>query len=97
MDKFRSAEKSAKDRRVGIWTDYTPPAPVGIPAANGKAGAAAAPEEIIRNFEGTVVRIWGADQLSVVEKGSETERRVQLSSVRGPRYVGVIPQLHRLI
>jgi staphylococcal nuclease domain-containing protein 1 len=43
-----------------------------------------------------VVRVWGSDQLSVVAKGDDQgrERRVQLASVRGPRYVLMIFYQH---
>jgi hypothetical protein len=56
--------------------------------ANGAAGGATVQEkEMVKAFDGIVTRVWGPDQLSVQERNSEdgSERRIQLSSVRGPR------------
>jgi staphylococcal nuclease domain-containing protein 1 len=36
-------------------------------------------------FDATVIRVWSGDQLSVVDKESGKERRLQLSSARGPK------------
>lgn len=87
LDRLRSAEKSAKEKRLGLWENYGPTKSANGGATGGAASAAsAAPSTTKGNtFEATVTRIWGSDQLSVVAKGSETERRVQLASVRGPR------------
>ena len=79
--------------------------PVAAGASNGGGGKSAAAaahaqaqeKEIVRNFEGVVTRIWGADQISVLEQGENAiERRIQLSSVRGPRFVLSHPS-HRFI
>lgn len=94
LDTLRSAENSAKGKRLAIWENEPVPAAPG--ASNGGAktaggpssGAPAQEKEQIKNFEGVVTRVWGADQISVQEKGEEgQERRIQFSSVRGPRYV----------
>ncbi|RSH91298.1 hypothetical protein EHS25_009597 [Saitozyma podzolica] len=83
LDRLRAAEKSAKDKRLGLWEGY------GASAAKGDAtnGHAAATTTKGSSFDATVVRVWGSDQLSVVAKGDDQgrERRVQLASVRGPR------------
>lgn len=85
LDRLRAAEKSAKDKRLGLWEGY------GASATKGDAtnGHAAATTTKGSSFDATVVRVWGSDQLSVVAKGDDQgrERRVQLASVRGPRYV----------
>lgn len=93
MDRLRAAEKSAKDKKLGIWENYAGPSAsksANGPNATGATGATAGTTLNTRGteFDATVVRIWGADTISVIEKGSETpekERRLQLSSIRGPR------------
>ncbi|KAL7409726.1 transcription factor [Mrakia frigida] len=90
LDTLRSAEASAKSKRLAMWENEPVPAAPGAGASNGGgARAVATPsqeKEVVRNFEGVVTRIWGADQISVLEKGEQgSERRIQLSSVRGPR------------
>jgi staphylococcal nuclease domain-containing protein 1 len=40
-----------------------------------------------RPFEGHVTRIWSGDQLSILDKETNKERRVQLSSTRAPKSV----------
>lgn len=85
LDKLRAAEKLAKDKRIGLWENFGPGKPVNG-SAGGATGTAAPPSTTKGNtFEATVTRIWGSDQLSLVAKGQEKERRVQLASVRGPR------------
>ncbi|AFR93247.2 nuclease domain-containing protein 1 [Cryptococcus neoformans C23] len=87
LDKLRAAEKAAKDKKQGIWENYQPQRAT---ATNGAASATpiAAATTKGTDFEASVVRIWGSDQVSVVEKGEGgKERRVQLSSVRGPKGV----------
>ncbi|BEI99776.1 hypothetical protein CcaverHIS631_0408190 [Cutaneotrichosporon cavernicola] len=82
LEKLRAAEKSAKERRVGLWEGYG-----ATKAANGAGAAVASSTTKGQSFEATVVRIWGPDQLSIVAKGDSPtkDRRVQLASVRGPR------------
>lgn len=97
LDRLRAAEKSAKDKKLGIWEHYTGPSAskqsngqhttgAGNEASNGSSGTTLNTKG--SEFDATVVRIWGPDTISVVEKGSATpekERRLQLSSIRGPR------------
>lgn len=83
LEKVRAAEKAAKAKRTGIWEGYGA-------AATGAAGnGQAAPGSTTKGqtFDAVVTRIWGPDQLSIVDKNDPkgVERRVQLSSVRGPR------------
>lgn len=82
MERLRAAEKAAKEKRVNLYTN----APVASAAVGGKA-TGATPNNHSRNFDATVIRVWSADQISVVEKDGGKERRLQLSSTRGPRYV----------
>ncbi|KAI0051169.1 transcription factor [Auriscalpium vulgare] len=74
-ERLRAAEKIAKEKRIGLYAN----APV--PASNGKAAATA---NGARSFDATVIRVWSGDQVSVVEKDGK-ERRIQLSSTRGPK------------
>ncbi|TYJ56577.1 hypothetical protein B9479_002669 [Cryptococcus floricola] len=87
LDKFRAVEKASREKKLGIWENFAPVRAT----ANGAPGAVAAqgpPSTKGTDFEATVTRIWGSDQLSIVERGEGgKERRVQLSSVRGPRGV----------
>ncbi|WWC61150.1 uncharacterized protein I303_103729 [Kwoniella dejecticola CBS 10117] len=82
LDRFRAAEKSAKDKRLGLWESFGASKSAG--AANGSTAVAATTKG--SEFDAVVSRIWGSDQLSVVPKGEDgKERRLQLASVRGPR------------
>lgn len=78
MEKLRAAEKTAKEKRLCLYANA---APVAAPA--GKSSGAGSHDS--GQFGATVVRIWSADQISIVEKDKGKERRIQLSSVRGPR------------
>jgi staphylococcal nuclease domain-containing protein 1 len=88
MERLRAAERSAREKRLGLYASAAPlpgaKADGGAPGAGGSTKSAP--------FEGTVVRVWTGDQISVVGKEGR-ERRVQLSSVRGPKYV--ISNQHR--
>jgi staphylococcal nuclease domain-containing protein 1 len=77
MERLRAAEKSAKEKRLCLYANAPATATTksNITAANGQT----------RVFEATVVRVWSGDQISVVEKESGKERRLQLSSTRGPK------------
>ncbi|KAF7971882.1 hypothetical protein HWV62_19771 [Athelia sp. TMB] len=78
MEKLRAAEKVAKEKRLCLYANVAP-----VAAVAGKSSGASSHGN--RHFDATVVRIWSADQISVVEKDTGKERRIQLSSVRGPR------------
>jgi staphylococcal nuclease domain-containing protein 1 len=78
MERLRAAEKVAKEKRACLYAN------VHVTAPNNKS-TGALPDGNQRDFEGTVVRIWNADQISVLEKGNNKERRLQLSSTRGPK------------
>ncbi|KAG6879666.1 hypothetical protein C0992_013202 [Termitomyces sp. T32_za158] len=76
MEKLRAAEKSAKERRACLYANL--PAVSTASKVNGTIGNS-------KTFDGMVVRVWSGDQLSVIEKETGKERRLQLSSTRGPK------------
>ncbi|KAJ7096223.1 hypothetical protein C8R44DRAFT_643966 [Mycena epipterygia] len=77
MERLRAAEKNAKEKRLCLYAN----APA---AATGKSNGTAANGQT-RVFDATVIRVWSGDQISVVEKDTGKERRLQLSSTRGPK------------
>ncbi|KAK1924792.1 transcription factor [Papiliotrema laurentii] len=83
LDRLRAAERSAKEKRLGLWKS------LGSPQGAQGAQGAQAPASTTKGstFDAIVTRIWGSDQISVVAKtGDKTaERRLQFASVRGPR------------
>jgi len=70
-EKLRLAERSAKDARLRIWRDYTPPPKVS--------------SSLSSNFTGKVLEIISGDLLVVVDAATDMERRVCLASVRSPK------------
>lgn len=84
MERLRAAEKVAKEKRLCLYAN-TPSA-----AAPSKTNGSTNGQS--RVFDGTVVRIWTGDQITVVEKDTGKERRLQLSSTRGPRYACILPR-----
>jgi staphylococcal nuclease domain-containing protein 1 len=80
MERLRAAEKVAKEKRLYLYANLPSAASGGksnSPGSNGQS----------QIFDATVVRIWSGDQISVVGKDGALERRLQLSSTRGPKYV----------
>lgn len=77
MERLRAAEKSAKEKRACLYANTTTSATA---KSNGTTTNGQA-----RIFDATVIRIWSGDQVSVVEKDSNKERKLQLSSTRGPK------------
>ncbi|KAH9929310.1 transcription factor [Amylocystis lapponica] len=76
MERLREAERTAKQNHARLYANASSaPAKTNGSAVNGSA----------RAFEATVVRVWSADQISVVDKASAKERRLQFSSIRGPK------------
>lgn len=75
MERLRAAEKIAKERRACLYANA--PAP-GVSRTGSTAGGPS------KAFDATVTRIWSGDQISVVDKDGK-ERRLQLSSTRGPK------------
>jgi endonuclease YncB( thermonuclease family) len=80
MERLRAAEKSAKDKRACLYASI-PTASAAV-KSNGGAGSGQS-----RDFDATVIRIWSGDQISVIDKDTKKERRLQLSSTRGPKYI----------
>ncbi|TCD62798.1 hypothetical protein EIP91_006391 [Steccherinum ochraceum] len=76
MERLRAAEKTAKEKRACLYANI----PVTSAKSNGPAVNGGS-----RSFDATVVRVWSGDQISVVEKDNGKERRLQLSSTRGPK------------
>lgn len=77
MEKYRLAEKAAKEKRLAIWKDYKPTA----------KGADALPiSTASRTFEATVVRIISGDTIHVrrLSPPNSPEQRLHLSSIRQP-------------
>ncbi|PWN30144.1 hypothetical protein BDZ90DRAFT_247733 [Jaminaea rosea] len=73
MEKYRAAEKVAKDRRLNIWKDFVPTAissQMSVPAA-------------ARTFEAVVTRVISGDTIHV-KRPTAAEQRIQLSSIRQP-------------
>ncbi|PSR73928.1 hypothetical protein PHLCEN_2v10286, partial [Hermanssonia centrifuga] len=77
MERLRQAERSAKEKRLGLFANIAAP-PI---KANGAVAANGGP----RHFDAVVIRVWSGDQISVAEKDGSKERRIQLSSVRAPK------------
>lgn len=69
--KLREMERAARQARLGLWHSY-----VLQPGASAK---------LSDNFTGTVTEIVSGDCLLVRDSASNTERRVNLSSIRAPR------------
>ncbi|KAJ7045614.1 hypothetical protein C8F04DRAFT_1334181 [Mycena alexandri] len=77
MEKLRAAEKIAKEKRLCLYAN--------APATSASKSNGTAANGQARVFDATVVRVWSGDQISVVEKDTGKERRLQLSSTRGPK------------
>ncbi|MCO5565316.1 hypothetical protein L7F22_018989 [Adiantum nelumboides] len=93
MDKYRLAEKAAKDKRLNIWRDYQPPAK--------SADTVLPASPAARTFEANVVRVISGDTIHVRKVNGEGqakaatvsstsnaitsgEQRIHLSSIRQP-------------
>ncbi|KAI5123940.1 hypothetical protein M0805_006355 [Coniferiporia weirii] len=80
MERLRASERSAKEKRVCLYAS--------LPSASSGPGTKSNGTSInglARDFDAIVVRVWSADQVSVVPKDGKKERRIQLSSTRAPR------------
>lgn len=82
MERLRAAEKAAKEKRACLYAGLP------TPSATSKSNATTSNGQS-RVFDATVIRVWSGDQISVVEKEGSKERRLQLSSTRGPKSVSV--------
>jgi staphylococcal nuclease domain-containing protein 1 len=83
-EKLRAADRAAKEKRLGLHANSL------VPSAISKS-LSGTPNGLARAFEGTIVRVWSGDQISILTKDGK-ERRIQLSSTRGPKYAD--PILH---
>ncbi|KAI0344602.1 transcription factor [Trametopsis cervina] len=77
MERLRQAERSAKEKRIRLYAGSAA-APAG--KSNGHPTSTTASK-----FDGIVVRVWSGDQISIAERDTNKERRVQLSSTRAPK------------
>jgi staphylococcal nuclease domain-containing protein 1 len=79
MERLRAAEKVAKEKRACLYA--------GVPTLSATLSTKVNDSPIgnSRSFEGVVIRVWSGDQISVAEKESGKERRLHLSSTRGPK------------
>jgi staphylococcal nuclease domain-containing protein 1 len=88
MERLRKAEAEGKAARRGHWKSVA--APASDPSApNGSTGASA-PGKM--KFDGIVSRVWTGDTVSIRlnsanKSDGQEERKVQLSSIRQPRYI----------
>ena len=71
-EKLRAAEKEAKEKRLRIWKDYTPP----TNTVNVKD----------KTYQAKVIEIINADGM-IVKMQDGSERKIFLSSIRFPRFV----------
>lgn len=78
MERLRACEKVAKEKRACLYANV-PTASASTTQSNGTANGN------VRVFDGTVIRVWSGDQISVIDKESGKERRLQLSSTKGPK------------
>ncbi|KAH9832295.1 transcription factor [Rhodofomes roseus] len=76
MERLRAAERTAKEKRQYMYAN----APAPSAKTNGTTVSGSS-----RAFDATVVRVWSGDQISVTDKDTGKERRLQLSSTRAPR------------
>ncbi len=83
MERLRGAERAAKAKQLNLYAGSARPAGASGPADSKTNGSSHG--LVGRTFEGTVVRVWGGDQISVVPKDGGKERRISLSSTRSPR------------
>ena len=79
MEQLRAAEKVAKEKKLCLYANL--PTTIAASKSNGYSAGGSS-----KNFDGTVIRVWSGDQLSIVDKDGK-ERRVQLSSTRAPKCV----------
>ncbi|KAG1737619.1 hypothetical protein EDB19DRAFT_1909600 [Suillus lakei] len=78
MERLRAAEKVAKEKRACLYANVST-ASASTTHSNGAVNGNA------RVFDGTVIRVRSGDQISVIDKESGKERRLQFSSTKGPK------------
>ena len=75
--------RAAKERKQCLYA----PSASGTATPSGTRSNGATAHGDKRPFEGHVIRIWSGDQISILDKETNKERRVQLSSTRAPKSV----------
>ena len=78
MERLRQAERVAKEKRLRLYAS----APAPSAKSNGTTVNGTA-----RSFDAIVTRVWSGDQISVADRDTGKERRIQLSSTRAPKWV----------
>ena len=78
-EKLRAADRAAKEKRIGLHANSA----TALALSKSISGTANGPE---RAFEGSIIRIWSGDQITILTRDGK-ERRVQLSSTRSPKCV----------
>ncbi|GAC76955.1 transcriptional coactivator p100 [Moesziomyces antarcticus T-34] len=81
MEKYRQAERAAKEKRLNLWQSYSAPA---------SASTALSSQPVAqRTFDAVVTRIISGDTVQVRRRGADgklgPERRIQFSSLRQPQ------------
>jgi staphylococcal nuclease domain-containing protein 1 len=77
MERLRQAERAAKEKHLRLYAN----APAPAAQANGATANGST-----RTFDAIVTRVWSGDQISVADRDTDKERRIQLSSTRAPKY-----------
>jgi len=87
MERLRAAERAAKEKKLYLYANLPTSS---ASKTNGQSAGGSS-----RNFDGTVIRVWSGDQLSILDMDGK-ERRVQLSSTRAPKCV-ILPLPYRFL
>jgi staphylococcal nuclease domain-containing protein 1 len=74
---------AAKEKKQYLYA----PSASGTATPSGTRSNGAAAHGDKRSFEGQVIRVWTGDQISILDKETNKERKVQLSSTRAPKSV----------
>ena len=81
MEKYRQAERTAKEKRLNLWQSYSAPASSSATLASQPVAA--------RTFDAVVSRIISGDTIQVRRNGADgklgPEKRIQFSSLRQPQ------------
>ncbi|TKY87388.1 hypothetical protein EX895_004065 [Sporisorium graminicola] len=81
MEKYRQAERTAKEKRLNLWQSYSAPASSSSTLASQPVAA--------RTFDAVVSRIISGDTIQVRKTGADgklgPEKRIQFSSLRQPQ------------
>lgn len=81
MERYRQAERTAKEKRLNLWQSYSAPATASTTLASQPVAA--------RTFDAVVSRIISGDTIQVRKTGADgklgPEKRIQFSSLRQPQ------------